>query len=128
MSLQLGGNNQKKFITQLYEISQREGVGLEDLLQSQNMVNIIDDNEMLPSQKSSIFLQLLKQMNNPRLSAAQVEFESQLKQLNLPDNISITSSPFFEIDEVTLAIKYRSFAEFKSAWHNLANNFKTKAS
>ncbi len=124
-NIQLGSNNQKNVITDLYEISRRKDIALENLLETKDFTDILHNFKMLPKQKSLKFIQLLKQLNNPRLSAAQKEFESEVQQLKLPANISLTPSQYFETEEVTLSIKFKNLDECKSVWKGIADRFAT---
>ncbi len=124
-NLQLSSNNQKNVITDLYEISRRKGITLDNLLESKDFTVILHNHKMLPKQRSIKFLQLLKQLNNPRLSAAQKELESEIKQLKLPANINLTPSQYFETEEVTLSIKFKNFNECKSVWKGIADRIST---
>ncbi len=114
--LHLSGNNQKKITNYFFEISQREGISLEELLDKYNIGEIIDDCNLLPEQKSTLILQMLNKLDHPRLNAAQGEFDNQVNQLNLPKNVQVTHSSAFEVDDVTLSIRFKNFEELKSAW------------
>jgi hypothetical protein len=56
---------------------------------------------------------LLQQESFPSSSMAEGNFVKQVKNLRLPENYSISHSPFFEKDEITLSIGFKNFAACK---------------
>ena len=80
-------------------------------LQQQEVVAILDHKQMNIPQKIQHLGNLLQHAIAPTSALAEEVFANKVKNLQLPANHSITHSPFFEKDEVTLSITFKNFAE-----------------
>ena len=118
--LKLGGNNQKKLLEVLFEISQRQDIPPELLILESSISKIVQSKKLSPSQRGEKLFEYLYRQSHPQLSAARDSFDRQVKKLNLPPNISVIPAPAFEMDEVTLAIKFKKFEHLKAAWNVLS--------
>lgn len=102
--LQLSASNQKKVTAACRELSRRERISLLAIMGSAEIGAILDHPEMNTPQKTAALMRHLHERCFPRLSAATAEFNAFRNSLGLPPTWSITPSPSFEDDRVTLSI------------------------
>jgi len=105
-SLQLGVNYQKKLITIVRELAAREKKTIGSLLGAVEVLDILNHRDANPPQKAKNLMNLLMRQYKPRSSKAEDEFNRLVTSLQLPKNISITHTPSFEDDSLTLAITF----------------------
>ncbi len=108
-TLCMGDSKQKKFFTLIRDISLREGFSISSYLQRKEIAAIIEHQEMNIPQKIYHLGCLLQQEVSPSSLQAEENFVKQVKNLHLPQNYTVTHSPSFEKDEVTLSITFENF-------------------
>lgn len=117
--LRLGSNNQKKLIQQLDDIIKRENITLSQFINQKRLKKILDDDSLDRTRKTSNLLALIHHLHQPRLSAAQDAFTERINNLRLPENCSLSSSPSFESNAVTLAVKFNNYQNFEKRWDRI---------
>lgn len=110
----MGDSKQKRFFTLIRDIALREGLTISSYLQQEKIRAILDHEEMNVPQKIHHLGDLLQQEINPSYSLAERDFVKQVKELHLPINYSISHSPSFERDEITLSITFKDIAACKN--------------
>jgi sulfite reductase alpha subunit-like flavoprotein len=110
----MGDGKQKRFFTLIRDIALREGLTISSYLQQEKIRAILDHEEMNVPQKIHHLGDLLQQELSPSYSLAERDFVKQLKELHLPTNYSISHSPSFERDEITLTIAFENIAACKN--------------
>lgn len=115
-SLKIGGNNQKKLIVQLRDILRRNETSLATFIEDEKLQKILSNIELDRSEKASRFLEHIQRLHQPLLTSSQDSFDLQIKELKLPDSITITPTSSFEKDDVTLNVRFRSLEAFKKRW------------
>jgi len=103
-TLQLGVNYQRKLITIVRELAAREKETIGSLLGGREVLEILNHRDANPPQKTKNLMNLLMRQYKPRSSKAEDEFNRLAASLQLPKNISITHTPSFEDDSLTLSI------------------------
>ncbi len=109
--LGMGDGKQKRFFNLIRDIAFRKGSTVSSYLQKKEITEILNHQEMNIPQKIQHLGSLLQLEINPRSSAAESDFVNQLKSMKLPKNHSISHSPSFEKDEITLSITFNNFAD-----------------
>ncbi len=108
------GNNQfKEIITLLYEISRRDGIGINTLLSKQEIIDIEKDDRLSQPQRFEAVKRFLKSRRLPHLSRMEEEFEKAVKELKLPPFIRISPPLFFEGDRYKLEASFSSENDIK---------------
>ncbi len=120
-NLCMGDGKQKKFFTLLRDISSRKGCSIAFYLQRKEVAAILGHREMNISQKINHLGILLQQEVFPCSSQAEDTFLKQLKNLQLPSNYTISHSPSFEKDEITLSITFENFNACRQFLGNISN-------
>ena len=105
-TLQLGVNYQKKLITIVRELAVREKKSIRSLLGGHDILEILNHRDANPPQKTKNLMNLLMRKYKPRSSEAEAEFSRLVASLQLPPNMSLTHTPSFEDDSLTLAITF----------------------
>lgn len=109
--LGMGDGKQKRFFKLFRDIAFREGTSISEYMQRKEITDIIGHEEMNIPQKIQHLGVLLQHAIAPSSSQAEQAFIEQVKKLRLPANHSISHSPAFEKDEVTLSITFKDFQE-----------------
>lgn len=110
-SLRMGDGQQKKFFNLIRDIAFREGLSISSSLQRRDLVEILEHKTMNIPQKIQHLGNMLQHAIAPTSALAEEAFALQVKDLQLPTGYSISHSPFFEKDEVTLSITFKNLAE-----------------
>lgn len=109
--LHLGTGKQKKMLNLLRDAAYKEGISIQALLQSEELFEIIEDKTRNVPQKVQHLDRYLQQKISPQSIAAETEFIAQTKKLKLQKNQSISHSPAFEKDTVTLSTEFDSLEQ-----------------
>ncbi len=117
--LQLGANKQKRLISLCRDIMQREDILLASLLDDTDIMQIIEHPAMNTPQKINRLFEILRKRCFPRSTAAMEIFCSRVRELSLPRAFTLTPSPYFERDEVTLSIGFPDLASCERALPSL---------
>lgn len=110
-NLGMGNGKQKRFFNLIRDIAFREESSITAFLQKKDIAEILDHKEMNIPQKIHHLGNLLQNQINPASTLAESAFVKQVKSLHLPANQSISHSPSFEKDEITLSITFKNFAD-----------------
>lgn len=111
INLGMGNSKQKRFFNLIRDIAFRNGSSISSFLQKKEITEILDHKDMNIPQKIHHLGSLLQHEINPTSSLAEVAFAKQVNSLNLPANHSISHSPSFEKNDITLSITFKNFAD-----------------
>jgi ParB family chromosome partitioning protein len=112
--LSLGAAKQRKFFQLIRDLAYRDKLTIDELLQSSEVLEILQHQQYnVPQQIHHLGLYLFRQLYPVSLHAEQL-FVEQLRALRLPETHTISHSPSFEKDEVTLSILFDNLAACKS--------------
>jgi len=106
-------NKQREIITLSREISLRDGVPINTLLNTEKLTCIINDEKLDRNQKTVKLRRYLKVLRFPNISESEEEFKRNVDQLNLGKNIKLVPPPNFEDNTYTLVINFRSVKELE---------------
>ncbi|OEU83933.1 MAG: hypothetical protein BA873_02920 [Desulfobulbaceae bacterium C00003063] len=81
------------------------------MLNSNQIQQILDHEEMNPPQKAQHLGKFLQKQLTPTFLEAESSFSDFTKKLQLPENLTLSHSQAFETDEVTLSIKCKNLQE-----------------
>jgi len=108
-TLGMGDGKQKRFLTFIRDIAFRAGLSIASYLQESEITAILDHKEMNNPQKIHHLSTYLQSKINPTVAQTEAAFQQKVKSLQLPPNSSISHSPSFEKDTVTLSITFENF-------------------
>ncbi|MFC2165124.1 ParB/RepB/Spo0J family partition protein [Acidobacteriota bacterium] len=109
----LGQNKQKELLEFLCEISKRDDISVREVLASEAISSVIRSTRLSPPQKADRIRMLLRERRYPAHSAQEEAFESSLRKMGWPEDISIAHSPFFEGEDLSVRFAFKDSAEFK---------------
>lgn len=123
LQLNIGGGKQKRLLTLLRDLAGREGISLKEYIEGEPFQAILNHPEMNIPQKSQSLLQLLQHNHTPSLSEAESRFTGWKKGLALPDNCTVSHSPAFEQDSVTLSVTFTSRVQLEDCLKEMQPHF-----
>jgi ParB family chromosome partitioning protein len=112
--LKLGENRLKELLTLLEEISWRNRATIKEIAGEAELQAIVSQKELTPSQKAERVKKVLLHLRYPKMHGVEKEFEKQRKALNLPQNISLQHSPFFEGRELKIQFQFETMEEYQA--------------
>jgi hypothetical protein len=112
--LGMGDGKQRRFFTLLRDNAYRVGSTLAAYLDRDDIQAVLKHEQLNIPQKIQHLADYLQQQLTPSLDRAENDFLKQVKELHLPPSHTVSHTPSFEKDEVTLIIKFRNLAECKS--------------
>jgi ParB family chromosome partitioning protein len=118
-SLRLSVSNQKKLLNICKELASRMDRTISAILGDTDVQNILNHKEANPPQKAKNLMNCLSRKYMPRSSQAEDEFKLFIASMQLPRNVSVNHSPFFENDEVILSITFSNKESVQNAWKTI---------
>jgi ParB-like chromosome segregation protein Spo0J len=119
IALKLSFSNQKKLLHICRELADRENISIAALLDNSEVQAILHHQDANPPQKIKKLMIWLSERYRPRFTAAEKDFSHFITAIRLPKNVSVTHTPFFEDDAVTLAITFRNRKSLQNAWEKI---------
>jgi hypothetical protein len=117
----LGENRLRETLTLLEEISRRNQCQEKDIVQRSEIQAVLFQKELTPSQKTERIRKVLTDLRYPRLNQMEKTFEKKRKDLNLPSNISLHHSPFFEGKRLKIEFQFETTDEYRGILSFLSN-------
>ncbi|CAK8722922.1 ParB/Sulfiredoxin domain-containing protein [Candidatus Electrothrix laxa] len=114
---QLGGSKQQKLIERFFQLTQREQVSVEVLLDRWR--DREKDKQLNGPQKTSSLLRWLDRECQPRLTQAEEDFRKFCCQLQLPAGVRVEHSLSFEEEKVALNMDFSKKEELAKIWPQL---------
>jgi hypothetical protein len=118
-SLHPSASNQKKLIDICRELASRENSSIAAILEDKEARKILNHQEANPPQKTKNLMNCLYRKYMPRSSHAADEFKLFAASMHLPENVSLTHTPFFEDDSITLSINFSNRKSAQNAWKKI---------
>ncbi|MBW2591451.1 MAG: ParB N-terminal domain-containing protein [Deltaproteobacteria bacterium] len=105
-------NKQREIVTLITEISLREEISVQELVNTHVVQDIVTHPDMDRNQKTASIRFYLKQRRYPAICSVEKEFEKNLKLLKLGSGINLIPPAHFEGRHYTLTLSFRSLPEF----------------
>ena len=112
-NLKLSQNQQKEFVEYSYDVCKEKKISLEQFFSGSGIRDIIKNNSLNINDKTKKILYILRQARFPRLYEAKNKFDNIIKKMNLPDNVVISASPYFESPYYKMEISFRNGRELR---------------
>ncbi len=116
---ELSLNKQKQLIENMFEISRKNEVSVESLLGSGEFSRILAEENLSSVQKAERIHELARKMRNPFLSEWKESFEKISQSLDLPEEIKVLPSKYFEGDIVSIKLDIKNPTELKKSIEKL---------
>ena len=121
--LQTGVNLQKEFLENLFEISRRDRISINDLLEKPELDAILQDSRKKPHQKTHEFRLELRRLRYPNLAGMEEDFDEFQKELSLPGGVQLKPPPFFEGEQYHLQVNFKSVENLSERLEKLSKAF-----
>jgi hypothetical protein len=118
--LNLNFNHQSLFIEYINDISIRENMDLQDLLNEDAFTELIMEKTQNIPQKAKRILELLRARRFPIITTTEKAFTKMVSLLDMPKNARIKAPPFFEGQEYTLEVSFKNGKELKHTIDDLS--------
>jgi ParB-like chromosome segregation protein Spo0J len=118
-SLRLSFSYQKKLLTMCRELASRSNTKIAALLSSNEVRAILQHQDANPPQKTKHLMLWLQNRHMPRSRQATEEFDRFINALQLPGNVSVTHTPYFEDDAITLSITFQDRKSLQQSWDKI---------
>lgn len=121
-ALGLNKNKQKRLIDMCRILTTRKGGTIKDLFHK-DFSDFLPEN--LPAntpQAAASLIRSLHEASHPLSSRAEKRFHEREKRLGLPANCTLSHSPSFEKDNVTLSINFKNFDKMSNVWETIKNH------
>jgi ParB/RepB/Spo0J family partition protein len=112
--LKLGENRLREILTLLEETSRRNQSTVKEIAGRPEIQAILSQKELTPSQKTERVKKALLGLRYPKLNQLEKEFEKKRKDLNLPSNLLLHHSPFFEGKGLKMEFEFESIEEYQT--------------
>jgi hypothetical protein len=119
--LKLGENRLREILTFLEEISRRIRCQAKEIVQRADIQVILSQKEFTPSQKTERIKKVLMDLRYPTMHQLEEKFQKKRKDLNLPSQISLHHSPFFEGKELRVEFQFETMEEYQAILKSLSN-------
>ncbi|MFW6140796.1 MAG: ParB/RepB/Spo0J family partition protein [Acidobacteriota bacterium] len=110
----LSFNKQKQLIENIFDISRKQEVSVQTILNSGEFLPIKESQNLNPVQRAERIYRLSKKLKNPTLNSWREAFEKLCQSLNLPEEVKVIPSKYFEDETITIKLDIRNREELKN--------------
>jgi len=114
-------SNQRKLLRMCRELASRHKTTIAIMLDDAVVQSILHHQDANPPQKTKKLMQWLNEQYMPRSTQAEAEFHHFLTAMQLPRNVSLAHTPFFENDLMTLSITFPDRSSLLRAWGKISH-------
>jgi len=116
-------NKLNELLSLLREISARDGMSVEDILNRYKLLQMVADPNSSQADRVSALRQTLKGIRLPNLTARQKQLSELIRNLELPDTTKIVADPYFEVPHMKLECQFSQPEELDSVISKIRNAF-----
>ncbi len=113
-SIRVGLNKQVEIITNIHEIAVLEDKNPVDIIRSDSIKNIIEDNNSDKQKRGRLIRSFLLKWRYPHLKEALEKFDNNVKQLKLGNELNLSAPVNFEAMDYTFSFKFKNMNELES--------------
>lgn len=110
----LGQNKRREILEDVLEISKRNDIPVQNIILSGEIQAILTDSSLSSLQKADRVRLLLRKRRYPTFSSWTDSFDSVLKTLHWPEDITVLPPPFFEEEHFTVQFTFENLKQFKA--------------
>ena len=118
-TLRLSGSYQKKMLNICKDLASRSTTSIAVLLNNDEVHDILHHQEANPPQKTKNLMSWLSRKHKPRYGQASDEFRRFIAGMQLPQNVTVEHTPFFEDESMTLTITFPNRKSLQHAWKKI---------
>ena len=119
-NLELGFNFVNELLTLLEEISKRDGNAIFDLISDREINEILIKDKISRDQKIKSIMSFLKEKRYPLIKEFEMKINKHIKNLKLPNSISINLAENFENEAITMKLKFKDKKEYQEILSSLS--------
>jgi len=112
--LKIGLNKQQEILTRINEISAREDISINALLNGPDLNSIRTNPDFDRTRKREAIRNYLKHRRYPNITKTEARFEALKRRLNLSQPIKLEPPSYFEGKDYTLKIQFSNLSELKA--------------
>jgi hypothetical protein len=112
-------NKQKQLIECVFDISRRQNISVQEVLDSGEFLRIRKNRNLSAIQKAEEILDLARQKRNPRLNAWKRSFEKAFENLDLPEEVNVIPAKYFEGDTISIKLDLKSREDLEKSIQKL---------
>ena len=112
--LKIGLNKQQEILTLIKEISAREDISINALLNGPDFNSIRTNPDFDRTRKRQAIRNYLKHRRYPNITKSEERFEAYKRRLNLSQPIKLEPPPYFEGKDYSLKIQFSNLSELKA--------------
>lgn len=124
--LKLGENRLREMFSLLDEISKRDRLPVREIVDRPEIQAILLHKELTASQRTERVKKILMDLRYPKLHELEETFERKKRSLDLPSQVSLSHSPFFEGKELKIEFQFETVEQFQSIVSSLSALAKKK--
>jgi len=106
-------NKQKQLIENIFDVSRNQNISVQNVLNYGEMLRIKEDKSLNPVQKAESIFRISKKLKNPALHTWRQAFEEISRNLDLPEEMKVMPSKFFEEDTITIKLDIKNKEELE---------------
>ena len=112
--LKIGLNKQKEIVTLIKEISRREAISIQEVMNDKDFVEIMTHQDLDRGQKGRKLRTYLRQRRYPSIAAVEKKFEMRRQNLNLGNDIKLIPPKDFEATSYGLNLTFSNLEHLKA--------------
>jgi hypothetical protein len=119
--LKLGENRLREMFSLLDEISKRDRLRVREIVDWPEIQAILLHKELTASQRTERVKKILMDLRYPKLHELEETFNRKRRSLDLPSQVSLSHSPFFEGKELKIEFQFETVEQFQSIVSSLSS-------
>jgi hypothetical protein len=112
-----------ELLTMIREISARDSITVEEVLQRYQLLTIVADPSVATAAKLAALRQTLRGVRLPTLAKRQEHFAGLIRELELPQKAKLRADPYFEDRKFKLECQFENSDELEAVIANLQKAF-----
>lgn len=117
--LRMSVSKQKEILALTRDIAGRDRKSIHDVLQSDRMRAIVDDDQFDRNQKTAMIRRHLKKVRYPHLTQTETQYNEAVKALKLGPRMRIDPPAHFEGTTYTLSLRFESRDDLEAAYQTI---------
>lgn len=107
IELRLGVNTIKEVLTHLDEIALREGSSITQILNSEQIQDVLADDNLPGPQKAEQVRRIIRTLRYPQFTELEQRYNRVCQQLPIPKGVRVQADRFFEDDRLSVAFQFQ---------------------
>ena len=117
--LKLSQNKEKEIINLVYEIAQREGLSISEVLGGHDVKSVVNENDLNRGEKGNKLRQYVKKRRFPHLVKTEQKFDQAIRELKLPASFRLLPPANFEGENYSVCLSFKDVQGLKQGCKEL---------